>query len=60
MKTLVLENKEMESIKEWFASNGYNDAEVEVGYNGYKAEGYQDPDFYEVEKTENGYNVYSC
>lgn len=60
MKTLVLENKGMEEVKEWFASQNYDENEVEVGYKGYYAEDCQDADFYEVEETENGYNVYSC
>ena len=37
-----------DGVLEWMELNGYNPDEVETGYKGYTAEGYQDPDYIEI------------
>lgn len=58
MKRLLLKNKTMEEIKEYFENNNYNTEEVTTGEFALYAEGYQDPDFYEIEEEDSLYNLY--
>ena len=63
MKTLVLENKNIREVLEWFEKNNYNIDEIKIGRNAYYSEGIQNADFYEIEISEEDeyrYNVYSC
>lgn len=61
MKTRRFENVDMNVIKEWFAENDYDPAEIEIGYKGYIPEGYQDPDFIDITANEDGtYNMDIC
>ena len=59
-KTLVKSDVTMNEVMEYFENNNYSTDEVTIGEFALYAEGYQDPDFFEIEENNGLYNLYVC